>query len=777
MKIKTRLLTFGMLLAILPVIIATLFIASGVISLSKETFKKQALNQLISVREGTAEHIENHFHIIESQVLSFSKDFMITYAMRSFKQAFKQFRDDQANLPDEALMRASLERYYLDEYGKIYSEKNLGRRPDVKALLDPLDKDSIAMQYSFISNNSFPIGEKDKLNDLSGGSRYASTHKTLHPPIRDFLQRFGYYDIFLVDDETGDIVYSVFKELDFSTSLIDGPYANSGIAEAFKAADALNSADEVAIVDFKPYGPSYEAPASFIASPIFDEGEKLGILIFQMPVESISKVMTHNQNWQGVGLGKTGKTYIVAADGLMRSNSRSLIEDEETYYKDMANIVDQKAINLIKALGSSVGLQPVDTPATKKALEGQTGADLYSDYRGINVFSAYKPLKINGLDWIIMSEMDESEALAELETLSNSIIKRGGITSLLALIGGGVAAAFIAIYISNPIRDTVEKLKDISEGDGDLTRRMDDARTDELGDLARHFNSFTANIQQLMISLSKVVNDLHLTSSHLSDIADTTTAAIQDQSTQTEHVASAVTDMAAGIEQVARTTQGALASAQTTSDTSQESLITLNKNVHAISSLTKQVTDTASIVDSVSDDTSEIGHMLTIVEGIAEQTNLLALNAAIEAARAGETGRGFAVVADEVRSLAQKTQTSTHDIKTIIEKLQSGTSNALSAINKSQEASNECVTTSESMQAAVSEISKEMDEIKSISAQIATVTEEQSATANEIQQSIVNISQASQTSSSNVMEVSNASRKLSDLGGKLKQELQRYKIS
>lgn len=777
MNIKSRLLIVGLLLTIIPVITASFFIASSTLNISETTLKEKALNQLISTREGTAEYIESYFDTIENQVINFSKDFMITYAMREFKNSFQSFKDQDETLPNEELMLASLKRYYQDDFGKNYTKINDGDIADTEALMASLTPDAIALQYRFISNNTNPLGEKDALVNLNSESDYGRLHATLHPPIRDFLQRFEYYDIFLVDHETGEIVYSVFKELDYATSLIDGAYADSGIAEAFNAANNLTSDDGVAIIDFKPYTPSYESPASFIASPIYDDGEKIGILIFQMPIQKISQIMTHNQHWKDVGLGETGETYLVGSDGLMRSNSRLFIEDKQRYLDITSKTLDHHTITQIKLLDSTIGLKPIKTAGSMDALKGNKGTDTFDSYLGETVYSAYKPLDIVGLNWVLISEMTVEEALKDLSTIQSGIIKNGSIITVISLVIGSIGAYLLALFISNPIANTVDKLRNISEGEGDLTQRMDESRSDELGELARHFNTFASDIQALMADLGGAIDEIHNTSSHLSDVSNKTSGAIDDQSSQTEHVASAMTQMAASIEEVARTTQEALATAQSTSDTSQKNLTTLNQNVQSISSLTDQVVDTASIVNSVAKDTSEIGGMLTIVEGIAEQTNLLALNAAIEAARAGETGRGFAVVADEVRSLAQKTQTSTHDIKTIIERLQGGAEKALTAINKSQEESKECVSTSQSMQSAVSQISTEMDEIKNISAQIATATEEQSSTASEIQQSIIRIGEVSKNSSESIDQVSASSHKLQDLGNQIKAKINRYKIN
>ena len=169
----------------------------------------------------------------------------------------------------------------------------------------------------YIFKNSYPAGQKLKLNYADDGSNYSKTHKIYHPVFRSYLNTFGYYDIFIVDPESGGIVYTVFKEDDFGTSLISGKYKNENIAKAYKMANLFTSPDLISIVDMQAYAPSNGEPASFIASPIFDGSEKIGILVFQINIGQINKVMM-----DASGLGETGETYLVGHEHLMRSNSR-----------------------------------------------------------------------------------------------------------------------------------------------------------------------------------------------------------------------------------------------------------------------------------------------------------------------------------------------------------------------------------------------------------------------------------------------------------------------
>jgi len=205
--------------------------------------------------------------------------------------------------------------------------------------------------------------------------------------MRTFLEKFGYYDIFLVDIDSGDIVYSVFKELDYSTSLIDGPYADTNFGQVFRDAAKLNKG-QVTFVDFAQYRPSYEAPASFIASPIFEGDERTGVLIFQLPLDRITNVMSER-----AGLGETGETYLVGQDYLMRSDS----------YLDPVN-------HTVVASFRNPTLGTARTEAVDLALAGETGRKVIIDYNNNPVLSAYSPFDVLGLRWALLSEIDVAEA-------------------------------------------------------------------------------------------------------------------------------------------------------------------------------------------------------------------------------------------------------------------------------------------------------------------------------------------------------------------------------
>jgi len=357
--------------------------------------RKEAFNKLVAVREIKKAAIERYFVSANNHIVTFSQNEMVVDAMQKFTHFFKTFRQDNF-ISDKDLdeMREELFFYYTDKFAKEYQRQNKEKMPDVKKYFQKLSDDSIALQYYYISANTNGLGSKHLLNRGNDKSRYSKLHGRIHPIIRNYINKFGYYDIFLVDSESGDIVYSAFKELDFSTSLIDGEYADTNLGRAFRKANESSSQDDIIFVDYSRYPPSYEAPASFIASPIFEDGKKTGVIIFQISIEHINKIMGERS-----GLGETGETYLVGQDLLMRSDS----------------YIDPRNHNVISSF-KNPATGKAESEAIKDALSGNTNTKVIINYNGSPVLSAWTPIEAGTFRWGLIAEIDVAEAFCPKDT-------------------------------------------------------------------------------------------------------------------------------------------------------------------------------------------------------------------------------------------------------------------------------------------------------------------------------------------------------------------------
>ncbi len=468
-----------------------LFLAMGLLTMivigwqgyinGKHSLEQASFNQLTSVRETKARQIERYFEQIRNQVVTLSEDRMIVDAMRQFKDAFHNVvRESGVSSAQLDAQASEVRAYYSNEYLSRL-KKNTSNQVSVEQYW-PGEDVSTYLQYHYLAHNPNPTGEKDNLNDANDRSRYSSLHEVYHPIIRDYLKRFGYYDIFLVDDKTGHIVYTVFKEVDYTTSLLTGPYKDTNFARVFRAANNAGDKDFVLLADFEPYDPSYHAPAAFIASPIFDGDEKLGVLIFQMPIDEINAVMTGDANWTEDGLGASGETYLVGDDKKMRSISRFLVEDPDGYFDALRDAgFTSSTIDAIKNIGTSILLQEVDTRGVTSALKGEKGQEIILDYRDIPVLSSYKPLSIKDVHWVILSEIDEAEAFAPVKKLRTQMLIWGIVLLLLVFI----LAYMFAGYIANPLKAITALSEEFARGN--LHESLTFNRRDEIGKLAEAF--------------------------------------------------------------------------------------------------------------------------------------------------------------------------------------------------------------------------------------------------------------------------------------------------
>lgn len=227
---------------------------------TEKTIEKNSFNQLTAIRESKRRQIESYFTIVQNQVITLAENYMVFRATQEFHDFFHQFgiEDD-----DIELRKKSLKSFYINQFSL-----GSGLNEDEVEALFPDDAERISLQYLYIAANPFPIGSKEKLDHSEDNNAYSKAHSQYHSIFRNYIKRFGFYDLFLVDTE-GNIVYTVMKEIDFATNLTDGPFKSSNIGKAFEWANSKSKIGQTITVDFKPYLPSHNFPAAFIATPLY----------------------------------------------------------------------------------------------------------------------------------------------------------------------------------------------------------------------------------------------------------------------------------------------------------------------------------------------------------------------------------------------------------------------------------------------------------------------------------------------------------------------------
>lgn len=345
---------------------------------------------------------------------------------------------------------------------------------------------------------------------------------------------------------------------------------------------------------------------------------------------------------------------------------------------------------------------------------------------------------------------------------------------ILALFLGVVAALLITRQITGPLAQTLQAARRIASGNLSEDLRVD--RRDELGLLQGAMQEMTLSLRELVGRIRDSVTQIASAAEELSAVTEQTSAGVNSQKVETDQVATAINEMTATVQEVARNAEHASEAANAAEHQTQEGNAVMAQAGAQLSKMTAEVESTAQAVEQLKQESNKIGSVMDVIKSVAEQTNLLALNAAIEAARAGEAGRGFAVVADEVRSLAQRTQKSTEEIEELIAGLHSGTQRAASRMESSREMAERTVELSGKVGEALDAIHRQVSSIQGMNQQIATAAEEQSAVAEEINRSVINVRDISEQTAAASEETSASSVELARLGGELQHLVSRFQL-
>lgn len=357
------------------------------------TLRQQALEKLTAISEVKKRTIENYFKNITSQVQTFSDNQILKEAMVNFNDRVPNFRS--LNNLDDAQMgriREEVKSFYADRFVATYEAINDGKTlSGFEDAVDKLDNDSLALQYFYILKNPNGNGSREDMDAAEDLSSYTFAHQYVHPTIRGYKKKFGFSDAYLINTD-GRVVYSSNKKLDYATSLVDGPFAQSGLADAFKKAKEASSADSVVFSDFSTYLPGYDSPAMFVATPVFNGEEMSGVLAMQINSNTLNLTMSER-----TGLGNTGEVYLVGQDHLMRSDSSS----------EPALAMDASLKN--PATGAA------NSSTIDEALDGNSGSGVVVNYLGKPVVSAWTRIKVGDFYWAMLADIDVTEALSPID--------------------------------------------------------------------------------------------------------------------------------------------------------------------------------------------------------------------------------------------------------------------------------------------------------------------------------------------------------------------------
>lgn len=434
LSIQTKLIL--LLLAVSIAAVASL--AYVAFATGRTAVKKSVFDELTSVRSSKKNQVEAKFQEFTDQVITLSNDPMTVDVMKGLKRTYAEMR----NTKIESAWDRSLTAYYRDDFLPKLA-KNVEGIPELRAYI-PKPAEGRYFQYWYIAFNNNPTGKKYNFLDPDDGSGYSALHRRFQPYLVKFVKQFEFENVFLIDNQTADVVYAFAKTPEFATNLRTGPYSDTNLRTLFEGLKEGENR-KAKLVDFATQPAAFGHPVSLIGSPIFDGDKQIGILGVQIPVEQIDRVMTGDRGWARDGLGKTGEAYLVGADTLMRSDARLFLENRKEYFKQMTSAgLSADSAALVQRIETTVLAQPVRTQAVQQALTGEESTAVFQNARGVPALMSYAPVKIPGLNWVIVAEIEQGEAFGTLDYLSRQILFFSVATLLvITAIAGILASRFV----------------------------------------------------------------------------------------------------------------------------------------------------------------------------------------------------------------------------------------------------------------------------------------------------------------------------------------------
>lgn len=475
-SIQSKLLSMLLVTSVLSVaVVGAIGYQSGRSSLRTSVF-----DRLTEIRAAQSRQLESQFSDLKNSLIVYTRGSTATEAVDAFTAGFDQL----ATATITPAQQQAIVEYYRNQFQNA-EQQPTGDRLDIDVLLPA----STAQKY-LQALYTAPFTDSDaaiNFADARDGSAWSAAAARYNNFFKEIVTRFEFEDALLLDTR-GNVIYSAYKGVDLGTNILDGPYREGDLREAYQKALASNTIDHVGVTDFGEYLPADE-PTAWMLSPVGTAGRVEGVLALQFPISKINRLMTANKQWEAAGMGATGETFLVGPDDLMRSDSRMFLENPEQFKRDVINAGTPPGVaEASLRQGGTTLVQPVATEATKLAQRGQSGTMIEDDYLGHESLQAYAPVALPGLNWSIVAKIDTAEAFAPVSAFTRTLVLSTAIIIFVVCI----AAMLLARLFVRPIRRLEAGAQQISSGAYDVTLPVQSR--DEFGDLTVAFNDMSRNL-------------------------------------------------------------------------------------------------------------------------------------------------------------------------------------------------------------------------------------------------------------------------------------------
>jgi class 3 adenylate cyclase len=451
---------------------------------SRDALEEAVYNQLTTARLSKARQVETYFRTTRNELRLLAGSKMALDALRGMREGVDEL--DKQRPPAE--MRKKVEAWYAENV-LPHLQRMYGKDAAVQDYL-PGQRSGTYLQYQYIVNNPHDGERRGLLDDAGDGSKYSAVHAVYHPLLRSAARTTGVWDFMIADARDGRLVYGMLKEIDFATSLREGPYRRSNVAAAVAHCLAATDPSTICFEDYAAYVPSDGAPIAFMAAPIFDNGTVGGVLIAQLSVEEIDRAVTSDRQWRREGFGDTGEAYLVGPGHYLRSGMREFYETPDEYFALLAKTGTPPAeIEAIRRHGTPILHQKIQSQASNAALAGAEGTGQIIDFDGTPVLASWGPLAIPGVKWALLAKKDVAEAFEPIDRLQRELLLVGA----LALVAVLIIGAWLSRSLAGPLVELTAGVRRFAAGNYDV--KVSARTSDEIGQLCTAFNGMVDEIR------------------------------------------------------------------------------------------------------------------------------------------------------------------------------------------------------------------------------------------------------------------------------------------
>lgn len=469
---------------LLVMLLMTSILSAAVVGLigyqsGQSSLRESAFDRLTEIRQSQTRQLQAQINDLQDSLVIYSRGSTATEAIQAYTAGFDQLN----NATITPAQQQAIGNYYNDVFAK--QDSKTGDDVDINALLPTSNAQKYLQAYYTTPFTDWDLAVK--FDDAHDGSAWSAANARFNDFFRQIVTRFEFEDALLLDTR-GNVVYSAYKGVDLGTNILTGPYRGGDLTDAYNKALSSNAVDYVATTDFSDYQPADE-PTAWMVSPVGALGRVQGVLALQFPISKINRLMTMDKRWEESGMGKTGETFIVGPDDLMRSDSRLFLENPEAFERDVieAGTPPDVARDSIQQGGTTL-VQPVATEATELAQRGQRGTLVADDYLGHETLQAYAPVDVKALHWAVIAKIDTSEAFAPVSSFTRTLV----LSTTVIIFVVCIAAMLLARLFVRPIRRLESGAQRISSGEYGVSLPVQSR--DEFGDLTVAFNEMSRNL-------------------------------------------------------------------------------------------------------------------------------------------------------------------------------------------------------------------------------------------------------------------------------------------